>query len=343
MSFESDNMTTPEVDAPRTSRVRHSASGRAQKLEKFALPSVWILMIAGFSIVSPETFPTASTVSNILGAQSIVLVLSICILIPLVAGDYDLSVAYNLCLSAMVIAVLNAQHGWPILLAIVAALAVGTFIGVVNGTLVTVLGIDPIIATLGVGTLATGVTQWISGSAVISGVSQELVQNVIIGRFLGVPYIFWYALALCAAAWYALEFTPAGRRLLFVGRNRSVAKLSGLPVNAIRMRAFMLSGFLAAFAGVLYAGTLGGADPSSGTTYLLPGFAAVFLGATTIRPGRFNAWGCFIAVYFLGTGIFGLQLLGLQSYVQPLFYGGALIVAVAFSQILRGREALQTN
>jgi ribose transport system permease protein len=339
MPDQHSSMTAPAAktrpSSGRPAYVRH--------LERLALPTVWVLIIIVFSFRSPDVFPTTSTLSNILGSQSIVLVVSLCLLIPLVAGDYDLSVAYNLSLSAMVIAVLNVHQHWPVGLAVLAALACGILIGVVNGALVTGLGIDPIIATLGTGTVASGLSQWISNSAVISGVSESLVKVVIVDRFLGVPYIFWYAVALCAVIWYALEYLPAGRRLLIVGRSRNVARLSGLPVNRIRMRGFILSGFLAAFAGVLYAGTLGGADPSSGNTYLLPGFAAVFLGATTIRPGRFNAWGCFIAVYFLGTGIFGLQLLGLQSYVQPLFYGGALVIAVAFSQIIRGRQALQTN
>ena len=92
---------------------------------------------------------------------------------------------------------------------------------------------------------------------------------------------------------------------------------------------------------VTVTGTLDGADPSAGGTYLLPAFAAVFLGATTITPGRFNPWGTFIAVYFLGTGIAGLQLLGLASWIQPVFYGGALVIAVAFSQVMRGRQALK--
>jgi ribose transport system permease protein len=90
---------------------------------------------------------------------------------------------------------------------------------------------------------------------------------------------------------------------------------------------------------VLYAGTTGGADPSSGASFLLPAFAAAFLGATSIVPGRFNPWGSFIAVYFLVTGITGLQLLGVESFVQQLFYGGALVVAVVLSRLIGGRAA----
>lgn len=322
---------------------RAGMSPAAKWIERFALPGVWIALIVFFSLKEPKTFPTSGNIANILGSYSIVLVLAICLLVPLIAGDYDLSVAYNLSLSAMIIAVLNVQHHWPVGLAILTALGAGAVFGVVNGALVTVLGIDPIIATLGTGTVASGLVQWMSGSAVVSGVSDSLVRPVIIDRLFNVPYEFYYALIICIAMWYVLEYTPAGRRMLIVGRSRSVARLSGLPVQRIRWRGFVVAGVLAAFAGVLYAGTLSGADPSSGNNYLLPGFAAAFLGATTIRPGRFNAWGCFIAVYFLGTGIIGLQILGLQSYVQPLFYGGALVIAVAFSQLVRGREALETS
>ena len=93
----------------------------------------------------------------------------------------------------------------------------------------------------------------------------------------------------------------------------------------------------------MYAGTSGGAGPSSGASLLLPAFAAAFLGATSIMPGRFNPWGTLIAVYFLVTGITGLQLMGVQSYVQQLFYGGALLVAVALSQLARGRVPLDNG
>jgi len=84
---------------------------------------------------------------------------------------------------------------------------------------------------------------------------------------------------------------------------------------------------------------IGAADPLSGLTFLLPAFAAAFLGATSISPGRFNPWGSFVAVYFLVTGITGLTILGIETYVQNLFYGGGLVLSVALSQLVRNREA----
>jgi ribose transport system permease protein len=181
----------------------------------------------------------------------------------------------------------------------------------------------------------------VSDSTTISGVSNTLVDWVVGHRILGIPIEFYYALLLALIIWYVFEFTAVGRRLLFVGRGRNVAKLSGLNVNRLRWGGLVAAGFLAALAGVVSAGTTGSADPTSGTTLLLPAFAAAFLGATAILPGRFNAWGAVVATYFLATGITGLQLLGVDTFVQQLFYGAALIIAVVLSQVFRrGNESI---
>jgi ribose transport system permease protein len=141
--------------------------------------------------------------------------------------------------------------------------------------------------------------------------------------------------------WYFFEHTTAGRRLLFVGRGRNVARLTGINVTRMRWGALIAAGGVSALAGVLYVGTIGGADPSSGLTFLLPAFSAAFLGATAITPGRFNPWGSLIALYFLVTGITGLTILGVQTFVQNLFYGAALVLAVVLSQLARGRKQTQ--
>jgi ribose transport system permease protein len=116
-----------------------------------------------------------------------------------------------------------------------------------------------------------------------------------------------------------------------------VAKLNGVNVSRIRFGSLIASATLAALAGVLYVGTSSAANPGAGEPLLLPAFAAAFLGTTAIAPGRFNPWGTFIAVYFLSSGITGLQLLGISSFVQNLFYGGALILAVVFAHLARRR------
>jgi ribose transport system permease protein len=243
----------------------------------------------------------------------------------------------------MMLGVLDAQHGWSLYAVIPLCLVTGAVIGLINGAFVMGFGIDPFIVTLGTGTFLHGIVLWISNSMTFSGISPDLVNAVVVDRFLGIPLEFYYGLGLCAVLWYLFEFTAMGRRLLFVGRGRDVARLSGLRVGRLRWGALVACGVISAGAGILYAGTTGSADPTSGSSYLLPAFAAAFLGATTIAPGRFNPWGSFVAVYFLVTGITGLSLFGVRSFIQDLFYGGALVIAVTLSQLARSRAAHESG
>lgn len=307
--------------------------GDAALVRRFALPAAWVGVIALFGALEPDTFLTAANFETIFGSQAVLAVVTLGLLIPLTAGDYDLSVASVISLSAMVVALLNVNEGWPIVPAILAGLAAGALAGAVNGAIVVLLRVDSFIATLGSGSVIAGLVLWISDSNTIGGVSERLVDPVIVWDLFGIPLAFYYGLAVCAVVWYFLEYTSPGRRLLFVGRGRRAARLSGVRVERARWGALAASGAVAGLAGVLYAGTTGGADPSSGQTFLLPAFAGAFLGATSIMPGRFNPWGSLIAVYFLVTGVTGLQLLGAESFIQQLFYGGALILAVALSQL----------
>jgi ribose transport system permease protein len=305
---------------------------------RLGLPVAWGLIVALFGALEPSTFLTTANFQTIFGSQAVLVVVTLGLLIPLTAGDYDLSVASVLTLAAMVVALLNVDHGWSVGWAIAVAVLAGALVGLVNGAVVVLLRADSLIITLASGSVVSGVVLWISASRTIGGVSSDLVDAVIVHRFLGIPLGFYYGLALCVLLWYVFELTALGRRLVFVGKGRRVARLTGVRVDRLRCGAFVASATIAAAAGVLYAGTTGGADPSSGATFLLPAFAAAFLGATTIVPGRFNPWGSLIAVYFLVTGITGLQLLGAESFVQQLFYGGALVVAVALSELTRGRR-----
>lgn len=307
-------------------------------LERFGLVVAWLMAIAFFGVLEPDVFLTQANFSTILGSQAVLVIVTLGLLIPLTAGDYDLSIAGVLGMSAMIVAVLNAQEGVPLALAIAAAIGAGALVGAINGAVVVLLRIDPFIVTLGTGTVLNGLVLWLSDSQTISGVSDTLVDAVIGTRLLGISLGFWYGLALCIALWYAFEYTALGRRLLFVGRGRRVAALSGFNLSRLRWGALIASASTAALAGVVYAGVTGGADPSSGASFLLPAFAAAFLGATAIVPGRFNPWGSVIAVYFLVTGITGLTILGAASWVQDVFYGTALVLAVALSTLSRRRS-----
>jgi ribose transport system permease protein len=307
--------------------------------EAYALLTGIVVLGAIFGFLRPESFLSWANVTTILGSQAVLVVLTLALIIPLTAGDYDLSVASVLTLSGMLLAVLNAQQGWPLWAAMTVALASGVITGIVNAAFILFFRIPSLIVTLGTSSFINGVVLWVSGSMTVSGVSEDLVDWVVVRRLFGIPLEFYYSIVLCFALWYFFEYTTPGRRLLFVGRGREVARLSGIRVDRARFYSLIFSGFFSACAGILYAGTIGAADPLSGLTFLLPAFAAAFLGATSISPGRFNPWGSFVAVYFLVTGITGLTILGIQTFVQNLFYGGGLVLAVALSQLVRNREA----
>ncbi len=151
---------------------------------------------------------------------------------------------------------------------------------------------------------------------------------------LGLPLFFWFGVALTLIFAYILHGTPLGRHMTFVGANREVARLAGVRVNRIRFGGFVFAGLLSGLAGVLLAANIGGYDPSSSAESLLPALAATFLGTAIVLPGRLNPVGAWIAVFFLETGIVGLQLLGLTGWISDVFFGGSLVVAVMVSTFL---------
>lgn len=311
-----------------------------QWAERYGLIVAWIVIILVLGAFKPAQMFAWNSYASMLGSNAMVVVLTLALIIPLTTGDFDLSVAATMGLSSMIIAVLNVQQGVPIVGAIVAALVVGAAIGAVNAFFILYFRVFSLIVTLGTGYFVAGLVLWVSNSGTIAGVSMDLVKAVILTRLFGIPIGFYYAAILTLIVWYLFQHTSLGRRMLFVGRGREVARLSGVNVTRVRAGALIASSVIAAFAGVLYTGMRGVADPSSALAFLLPAFAAAFLGSTAIYPGRFNAIGSFVAVYFLSTGIMGLNFLGVDSFVQNLFYGGGLVIAVAISQLIRGRKEM---
>jgi ribose transport system permease protein len=303
--------------------------------EKAALPVAWLVLFIVFAALSPDRFLSMGNISNILGSQSILFMLALAALLPSMVGDIDLSLGGIGGLSAITVAVLNVDHGVPIGLACLIGVAAGAAGGAVNALFVVRFKTEPFIMTLGTGTFFAGLVFWIANSTTVVGVDPALSDWTYLRVIAGVPVQFYYCLLIMLVIWYVSSYTPLGVRSLFVGQSRDVAALSGIKSDRIRWGAFVLAGVIAALAGILYVGTTGSAGPASVGSFLLPAYAAIFLGATTIQPGRFNALGTGVAVLFLATGVAGLQLLGAQDYAQQLFYGGALVLAVTLSRYLR--------
>lgn len=305
--------------------------------EQYALIIAWAFLIVVFGIFAPSS-ATWANFSSMFSSQGPLIVLTLGLIIPLTTGDLDLSLVSTTILTGMSAGLLAADHHWPLLLALLAALGIGFIAGAVNAFFVTYFRIHSLIVTLGTAAFMTGVTLWISGGLTVIVFSRTLADWVIKGKIYGVSPVFFYGLIVAAIIWYVFEYTTWGRQMLFVGRGREVARLSGIRVDRVRAVSFIACGTVSGLAGILFLGRAGAMDAMSLQILLLPAFAAAFLGATAIIPGRFNPWGSVLAVLFLETGIRGFQLLGTGTYVQNLFYGGGLVIAVALSQLVRNRQ-----
>lgn len=309
----------------------HHVAGR------YALIVVWALMALYFYVQVPDTFGTHGTFSSIFGSQQVLVFLAMSALITLAVGEFDLSVASVMGLTATTIPVLAGVHGMNIWLACLIGVGAAVLAGAVNAFFVVVMDVSSFVVTLGTGTLLTGIAQFISGTNIVS-VNSPGLADFATKDVLGMPVSFYYGIALALFLAYVLSWTPIGRSMVFVGANREVARLAGIRVQRIRFGAYVAGGLLAGLAGLLLVATVGGFDSASSASYLLPALAAVFLGTAVVQPGAFNPIGTMVAIYFLTTGIFGLQLLGYQGWIQNAFYGAGLVVAVTLAKVVRDRS-----
>ncbi len=294
-----------------------------------------ILLIVLFSIVLPSTFPTFINGRSLITDEAIPLILALAAVIPLAAGEFDLSLGATLGFSAITtISLSNA--GLPTPLVIVLALILGAVIGAVNALLVVGIGVNAFIATLASATVLAGLNLLVTNNSLLVLDSAGLAE-ITTTRVAGFQIVLIYAIVLAFALYYVMEHTPFGRYLRATGMGRDAARLSGVRTGRYLATSFVLAGVLAALAGVLFASRGGTAPPSLGPEFLLPAYAAAFLGATTIRPGYFNVWGTVIGVLLLAVGSNGLTLMGAQTWVTNVFNGFALMVAVSAS-VLVGRR-----
>lgn len=307
--------------------------------ERWVILALWGVMIAVYSALEPSTFDTSGTFQTIFGSQAALVFLSMAFLCTVIVGEFvDLSVAAILGLCATIVPVLSVLHHVNVAVASVVAVAIGVCAGAVNGVLVVYGGVNTIVVTLGMSTLLSGIALAIAHLSAVSGLSTSFGQIALVG-IGGLPVSFYYGIALALAFAYVLAFTPLGRHMQFVGANREVSRLAGVRVNRIRFGAFVAAGAFCGIGGVVITAGLGGFDPSTSVTYLLPTVSAVFLGTAVVRPGQFNPLGTLIGVYFLATGILGLEELGLAGWISDVFYGAALIIAVLLTTLLRKRTA----
>ena len=292
---------------------------------------VWVAIALIFAVWAPSTFPTWTTVQQILNENAATGLMALSVVIPLCTRTFDLSVGFIASLTAVTASYL-VTHGVPVAVAVLAALGAALVVGLVNAGVVVVMGVDSFIATLATGSLIQAfITMMTSDIAITSGqlagpfskIGQASVGHVTLPVF--------YTLAVAVLIWFVLQHTATGRRLYATGFNPESARLAGVRTARLRFISLIVSALLAGAAGVVIASTVGSGDPQAGVPYLLSAYAAAFLGSSQLRPGRFNAWGTLIAVLLLGTGVVGLGLVSAPQWAPAMFTGVVLIAALGIT------------
>lgn len=294
--------------------------------EKYATLFLLVILVIGFSFASSRFF-TTENLTNLLVVQAVISCVTFAAIIPLIAGEFDLSLGNMIGFLAMVGAVLGAA-GYGAVVVVSTMIVVSVICGLINGALTVKFEISSFIATLGTGILLSGFTFALSnGQVIFSGVPEALTY---IGQehFLGLGITVWLTIVIAIILLYVTEHTPFGTKLYAIGGSERVAFLAGIRTGRLKIIAFALAGLLIGIGSIFALGQNGAANPGYGPDLLLPAYAAAFLGVTSYRPGYYNIPGAIVAILLLAVGFNGLNLLGAPFWVQPIFNGAVLIVAV---------------
>ncbi|CAB4879277.1 unannotated protein [freshwater metagenome] len=314
------------------SRPRSRMSGR-DIVSRYGLLIAFLATIVVFSIAKSDVFPTGRNLESILTAAGPSLILAVGLTVVLVMQDFDLSIGamIGLAAGAAVNFMVSNGIGWIPAVVLIFVIAIG--VGLANGFMIAYLGGSSFIITLAVGTILTGIEYALSGQNTTYSGFPEAFTKIAKGELLGLSNLIWIAAVVAIIIWLLLERTEIGRYMYAIGGNPEAARLSGVRVRGLRVLGFVIVAITAAIVGLLLTSQSSSYAPNLGIPYLLPAFAAVFLGAAVFRPGEFNVAGTVIGVLFLGVIQTGLTMLNLETYLINLVQGGILVTAVLVSRL----------
>ena len=320
---------------------RATGPSLADLLQRYALFLLLVGEVILFLVLIPMQFGSPENLQSIAVAQSVVGILMLGLLIPLISGEFDVSLAGVFTTAMLVAAIAIDRLGWPVWIALVVAVAISAAIGAMNAFVVIITRADSLVVTLGVLTILRGVDEALTQGTTITvrgDVGQDL-RNAVDFAPLGIPLPVLLLLIIAGIIWYLTENTPLGRYLYAIGGSLQAARLAGVPVRKLRILAFTAGGALAGLAGVLQLAKSSTATASFGAGYLFPALAAAFLGAVAFRIGSFNVRGAVTALFLLAVGVTGIRMLGVPLWIDGVFNGAALILAVAIVRGIRKADS----
>jgi ribose transport system permease protein len=327
----------PPADTP-TRRSIPSPQQRAALLRfvgTYGTIIVLLVMVVAFSALQPATFATVGNFRNIFNDMAIGTIVAAGLTLPLVAGDFDLSIGYVASFCGLLVVGLLSASQLSILLAILIVVAIGTIIGIVNGIVVSKVGVNAFIATLGTGTIVVGLNYAYSGGIPLQLTHSREFTSIAIGRIWGIPHLVLIMTAILVVLWVILNRTVQGQHIKAIGVSAESARRAGVAVDRSRIVAFAIAGTCAAIGGVLMASNLGSGQVTAGDGFMLTSFSAAFLGSAALKEGQFHILGTLIGVLTVAVGNNGLAMIGAPIFTQYLFAGSLLVVAVALGGIGR--------
>lgn len=326
---------------------------RLLKNRELLLGLIIIVMIAGFS-TRASNFATPGNLANIFNDTSILIILALGQMTVILTKSIDLSVAANLAFTGMAVAMLDAAYpGLPLALLIVLAVVIGAALGAINGFLVWLLQIPPIVVTLGTLTIYRGMAFVLSGGSWVNAHQMtpgflNLPRLVV----LGLPILSWVAIAIVFLIWFVLTRTPFGRSTYAAGGNSTAAVYAGIDIGRARFLAFVLSGALAGLAGYLWVSRYAVAYVDIAAGFELDSVAANVIGGVSIAGGIGTVVGTVLGALFLGVIKNALPVIGISPFAQMAISGIVIVLAVVFNAraerkkgriILRDRAAKDTH
>jgi ribose transport system permease protein len=285
-----------------------------------------IILIIAFSFLSPF-FLTFNNLFNIVSQVTPVGIMAVGAALVIIIGGIDLSVGSALALSVMTSAYLYARQGVPFSVALICGLLAGALVGLVNGILTTYGRIQAFVATLATMSAAAGLALFITQGSPITGFPAWYLA-LTRTRYLGVPLHVFLLLIVFTVAAFWLRYRPSGRALYAIGGNEEVAKLSGIPVRALKIRVYVIAGFLAGVAALVVGSRLNSAQPTAGTADLLNVIAVVVIGGASLAGGVGSMFGTFIGLMIVGVLNNGMNLMNVSPNLQPVVIGVVIIAAV---------------
>lgn len=288
-----------------------------------------------FTILKSGVFLTSANLNLILSQAAVTAILAAGLSVSLVAGEFDLSFGAVVAIGGVLVAkLLNAGVPWPV--AVLATVLAAGLIGLANGGLVTAGKVPSIIATLGVASLLSGLVSWWTNGAFITIANDGFVS---FGRSsaIGVATAAWIMVAVCGAGAVFMRYLVIGRNLQAVGRNPEASRLAGIAVRRYVAGALAVTAAFAGVAAWLQSAKLGAGHPEVGPGFLLPAFAAAYVGAAASRSGTFSFMGSLYGAILLAMLTNGLIIVNAPDWSADVVTGAVLLLAVSLSRVARAR------